>query len=192
MALHRELGSLQEKVLLYLAENPNQHKQSIQKALPSKQYGAILHAVNSLEKSGYIESVETRSEKNVKMKLYSLSEKGIRYALSKASEDSILKILDVYKQKFSINEFFLSEYKRLGHELFFKQFKFMMKSLPLLENKNKDEAIQQMLFLAIKIHENLSLQEKKQRLKELIDFFPEAKRYAKDTKKLLDELFRDV
>ena len=64
MALHRELGSLQEKVLQYIAENPNQHKQGIQKAMPSKQYGSILHAVNAFEKAEYIEPEEKRSEKN--------------------------------------------------------------------------------------------------------------------------------
>lgn len=192
MALHRDLGSLQEKVLDYLAENPNQHKQSIQKAIPSKQYGSILHAVNALEKAGYVESEDTLSEKNVPMKLYSCTDKGIQYALTKASEDSVLKILDAYKKKFSVNEFFLSEYKRLGHDRFFLFFKIMMKSLPILEKKDKDEAAQQMLFLAMKTQENLSPKEQKQMLKEITDQFPEAKKSAKEAKKRLDELFGDI
>jgi hypothetical protein len=74
------------------------------------------------------------------MKLYSVSDKGIQYALSKPSGDSVLKILEANKQKFSVNGFFfLSEHKRLGHDLLFQNFGIMMKSLPLLENKDKEE-----------------------------------------------------
>jgi len=67
MALAKELGRLQEKILFYIAEKPGQHKQAIQKSMPSKQYGSILNSVNALEKSGYIQSEEERSLKNVKM-----------------------------------------------------------------------------------------------------------------------------
>jgi hypothetical protein len=79
MALHRELGSLQMQVLDFIAKNPDQHKQSIQKGISSKDYGSVLNAVNALEKSGFIESIKEPSEKNVPIKLYNCTEKGFQF-----------------------------------------------------------------------------------------------------------------
>ena len=56
--IFKELGCLQEKVLFYLAENPEKHKKGIQQGIshPADQYGSIKNAVDALEKIGFIES----------------------------------------------------------------------------------------------------------------------------------------
>ena len=66
--IFKELGNLQEKVLFFLAENPENHKQGIQQGInhPTDQYGSVKNAVDILEKFGYLESKITASQKNVK------------------------------------------------------------------------------------------------------------------------------
>ena len=69
--IFKELGSLQEKVLFFLAENPENHKKAIQQGIghPDGQYGSVLNAIEPLEKLGYVESKEGLSKKNVKIKI---------------------------------------------------------------------------------------------------------------------------
>jgi len=55
--IFKELGSLQEKVLFFLAENPENHKQGIQQGInhPAEQYGSVSKAVDALKNMGLIE-----------------------------------------------------------------------------------------------------------------------------------------
>ena len=70
--IFKELGSLQEKALFFLAENPENHKQEIQQGIshPTDQYASIKNAVDMLEKFGYLESKKIASQKNVQIKIY--------------------------------------------------------------------------------------------------------------------------
>jgi DNA-binding PadR family transcriptional regulator len=83
--IFKELGSLQEKVLFSVTENPQNHKQAIQQGIKhsAEQYGSVLKAVDAFEKLGFVESKKTSSQKKVQIKIYSCTDSGIFYALAK-------------------------------------------------------------------------------------------------------------
>ena len=95
----KDLGSVQQKVLFFLAENPDEHKQAIQQGLkyPSKQYSSVLKAVSALEKLGYVESRNETPDKNVKIKVYHCTEAGVLYVLCKNPYADFVRFLDAYK-----------------------------------------------------------------------------------------------
>lgn len=190
MSLLKELGSLQVKILKYLAENPKQHKQNIQNGIghPSSQYGSISKAVDSLEKMGYIESEKGLSKKQVEISLYSCTEVGAWYALSKIPNIETLKVLDNYKEKYSAFDFFRKEHDRMPHELFTKYWNVMMQSTPLLEKSGK-EAVNQMMYLIMSMLNQFTLEESAELIKQTIEYFPESKKMI-DKLDLLQKLIK--
>ena len=140
--IFKELGSLQEKVLFFLAENPENHKQAIQQGIqyPSEQYGSVLKAVDTLEKSDYIKSKEIKSQKNVKIKIYNCTELGVFYALTRNSDANILKILDTHKDKIEFCKQFRAIYDVWGHDHFAMFVKDMSEFLPMVQKNGVEQA----------------------------------------------------
>jgi DNA-binding PadR family transcriptional regulator len=188
--IFKELGSLQEKVLFYLAENPDNHKQGIQQGIahPTDQYGSISKAVDALEKFGYIESKEAISQKKVKIKIYGCTESGVFYALTKNQFANVLKILDSYKSKVKFCESFRQLYDTWGHEHFVMYLRDVGYALPIIQ-KNGIEAA--MPILLMKILEEMKKIDKKTRTKNAkaaLGLFPESKKWLTEWKNNLDEL----
>lgn len=128
MSKHKEVGSLEKKVLYYLAENCDHfHKQKIQKGIgyPSEQYGSVLKAVNSLERKQFIKSEMGESEKGRVIKLYSCTEKGVSYTIAHNPEADIPLILDNYEKEYSIFGHFRYQYEIWGHDLFIKFYNYI-------------------------------------------------------------------
>jgi len=172
MSILKDLGNLQKKIIFYLAENPKQHKETIQKKLEHKYYGAVLNAVRRLEKSGFLVSEKARSKKNVKIKLYSCSEKGVFYALIKNEKANVLKILENYKD-YRVVKRLREVCDMLGEEVFVKLLRFVQPFLPLVESLNVEEACGCAVGYALKHLEKLG------ELKEVIEKSPRAGELAR-------------
>jgi DNA-binding PadR family transcriptional regulator len=188
--IFKELGSLQEKVLFYLAENPDNHKQGIQQGIahPTDQYGSISKAVDALEKFGYIESKEGISQKKVPIKLYHCTESGVFCALTKNQSANVLRILDSYKLRVKFCDSFRQLYDAWGHEHFIMYLRDIGYALPIIQ-KNGIEAA--MPILLMKILEEMKKIDKKTRTKNAkaaLGLFPESKKWLTEWKNNLDEL----
>lgn len=188
MSLLKDLGSLQLKILEFLAENPYNHRQAIQQKIgyPPVQYASIHHAVTALEKMGYIESKEGISEKKVKIKLYSCTEIGVFYVLSryKTLNPTVLRIFEAYHGKYPIIDFFLRKYRTTGAEFFTTFYGLVVPSLPFFQ-KGRDEGINQLLLLMSATADNL---EWEKFLKDYLDYFPGSRKSLQKLRNLLNEL----
>jgi DNA-binding PadR family transcriptional regulator len=91
------LGSLQAKVLVYLAKNPKEHIQAIQFGMNSSNYGAIHNAIKSLEKKKYVQFEKGYSDKNIEINYYNCTEKGVSFALLYADKEEVKTILEINK-----------------------------------------------------------------------------------------------
>ena len=172
MSLLKDLGNLQKKIVFYLAENPKQHKEAIQKELKHKYYGAVLNAVKQLEKFGFLVSKRAKSQKNVRIKLYSCSEKGVFYALVKNENADVLKILGNYKDYHVVRR--LREVcDMLGEEVFVRLLKQAQPFLPIAETMGVEVAVGQAFSYFMKYPEKLD------GLKEAIEKSPKAKEMVK-------------
>ncbi|MBM3292408.1 hypothetical protein FJY84_06985 [Candidatus Bathyarchaeota archaeon] len=187
MSLLKDLGSLQLKILEFLAENPNNHRQGIQQKIgyPAEQYASINNAVIALEKMGYIESKEGLSEKKVKIKLYSCTDTGVFYILSrnKFINPTVLTIINAYSNKYQIINFYKELYEK-DSKFFSNFYNILVSSLPFFQ-KGKDEGIYQLLLI-------LSINNEKLDwivfLKSYFEYFPESKNTLINLRNLLDQL----
>jgi len=185
--IFKELGSLQEKVLFHLAENPRMNTQTIQKNLgyPPAQYPNILKAVKALEKAALIQSEEGKSKKNVPIRLYKCTQEGVFYALARNPNADVLKILDAYK---SLDEFFKSMrrlYDVCGHDIFAKFVKDVDEFLPMIQRDGAEKAIP---FMFMKIMVQLSDLDSKKRIefvKETMKQFPHVREMLKEWNKAI-------
>jgi hypothetical protein len=125
----KELGELQEKIIQYLAKNPESHNQKIQKGInhAPDQYGSIHNATRTLERQGYIKFVKGLSEKKVEIKKYSLTGSGLIYTLMR-HPDVISELGDVYVNEYPTITYFQTQYRCLGHDLAMKAFKLLLQS----------------------------------------------------------------
>jgi DNA-binding PadR family transcriptional regulator len=187
--IFKELGSLQEKVLLYLAQNPENCKQAIQHGIkhPSDQYGSISKAVDTLEKLGYIESKEGVSQKKVKIKLFYCTESGVFYALTHLS-DNILEVLDVYKSRVDFCKSFRQLYDVWGQDHFLMYLKDIGKFLPIVQKDGVEVAMPYLLMLILDEMKKIDPKDGKRNAKEAMKLFPESKVWLKEWKRNLDEL----
>ena len=187
--IFKELGSLQEKVLFYLAQNPENCKQAIQQGIqhPSDQYGSISKAVDTLEKLGYIKSKEGISQKKVKIKLFYCTESGVFYALTHSS-DNILEVLDAYKSRVDFCKSFRQLYDVWGQDHFVMYVKDIGKFLPIVQKDGIEVAMPYLLMLILEEMKKIDPIARKRNAKEAMKLFPESKTMLKEWKKNLDEL----
>ena len=188
--IFKELGSLQEKVLFYLAENPENHKQGILQGIahPAEQYGSIVKAVDALEKFGYIKSKEATSQKNVKIKIYYCTESGVFYALTKNQSADVLKILDAYKSTVQFCSSFRQLYSAWGQEHFIMFLRDIGYVLPIIQKNGMDVAMPVLLMKILEQMKSIDQKTRKKNAKEAMKLFPESKTWLKEWKKNLDEL----
>jgi DNA-binding PadR family transcriptional regulator len=188
--IFKELGSLQEKVLFFLAENPEKHKQAIQQGIqhPSEQYGSVLKAVDTLEKLEFIKSKEIKSQKNVQIKIYNCTELGVFYALTRNSDANFLKILDAYKSQIEFCQQFQELYKAWGHDHFASFLKNMRDFLPMVQKNGIEEAMPYLLMKMVNLMQSLDPKTRKKNAKEAMKQFPHTKQMLKDIRKNINEL----
>jgi len=184
------LGSLQQKSLYFLAENPENHKQAIQQGInhPADQYGSVSKAVDSLEQSGFIISRETMSQKNNKIKLFRCTDEGVLYALARNPSCNILKVLDSYKEKMEFCKQFRALYDVWGQKhmtLFLKE---LGEFLPMVHSKGFDYATPYLVMNFVKLQQTLDPKTKKNNVKGAMNQFPKSKKMLKEMKKKIDEL----
>jgi DNA-binding PadR family transcriptional regulator len=187
----RKLGSLQEKVLFFLAENPRNHKQAIQKGIeyPDDQYGSVSNAVDALEKLKFITYKKGMSEKKVEIKFYSCTEEGVTYSLANNSDADLKKILTLYKEYPFIG--LLKTNYETDRDLFNIMFNRMVQVLPMLGRRKPEEIIGYILMAFVQDTENLSFKQKVDMLKRLRKFSPQAKEAIYVIKKLFDQVQGD-
>lgn len=184
------MGSLQQKSLYFLAENPENHKQAIQQGInhPADQYGSVSKAVDSLEQSGFIISRETRSQKNNKIKLFRCTDEGVLYALARNPSCNILKVLDSYKEKMEFCKQFRALYNVWGQKhmtLFLKE---LGEFLPMVHSKGFDYATPYLLIKFAKLQKTLDPKTKKNNVKEAMSQFPKTKKMLKEMQKNINDL----
>jgi hypothetical protein len=188
----KELGNLQEKILFYLAENPDKHKQAIQKGInhPLDQYSSIQNAVKSLSKMGYLESKKALSLKKLTIELYSCTEVGLIYALGKNSNANIQRILTEYQSKNLMYKSFLGICNELGKEEIARFFNGLVDFLPMIQAEGLEKALT--LFIVKLMANNKGIDERKRikNAKVWLKYFPDRKPVIKDWHDNIKDLLR--
>jgi DNA-binding PadR family transcriptional regulator len=186
----KELGSLQEKTLFFLAENPENHKQGIQQGInhPAEQYGSVSKAVDALEKFGFIAAIEGVSQKNQIIKIYSCTESGVFYVLTRNSSAKPVEILEAYKTKVSWCKSLRQLYDVWGHDHFMAYFRDVGDILPIIQKKGVAEAMPYMFFKAVKLTHSIDKKRRNRNVKEALKLFPENKEMLKEWRKNIDEV----
>ena len=188
--LFKELGSLQEKVLFFLAENPENHKQGIQQGInhPAEQYGSVSKAVDALEKFGFVAAIEGVSQKNLKIKIYSCTESGVFYALTRNPSAKPVEIFEANKDKVSWCKSLRQLYDVWGHDHFMAYFRDVGDILPIIQKKGVAEAMPYMFFKAVKLTHSIDKKTRNRNVKEALKLFPENKEMLKEWRKNINEV----
>jgi DNA-binding PadR family transcriptional regulator len=186
----KELGSLQEKVVFFLAENPENHKQAIQKGIehPNDQYGSVLKAVDAVEKLGYIEFQKTQSQKNVEIKVYKCTELGIFYALARNRSANIVKIFDSYETQVEFCRPFRTLYDVWGHDHFALFLRNLGEFLPMAQKNGVEQAVPYLLMKLVQQAQSVDPKTRKKNVKEVLKQFPKANQTLKDWRKNIDDV----
>jgi hypothetical protein len=185
----KELGNLQERVLFFLSENPDNNKQAIQKGIshPSDQYGSVLNAVNALEKIGYIQAKSGFSKKKVPISLYNCTDLGVFYALSKNPNGDAQKLLSAYGDRETWKSV-KALYDEVGHETFASIFKDASDFIPMISKDGFENAL---IFLFARSYirsRKLNPKTRRKTVKAAIKCFPELKSYLKEWRDSIDEI----
>jgi DNA-binding PadR family transcriptional regulator len=189
----KELGSLQEKILFHLAENPDKNAQEIQKDIdyPSSQYGNVNTTVKGLEKLGYIKSKGGKSKKNLEIKLYSCTENGVFYALAKNPKANIKSIITTYENEYPVFVPFLELYSVMGKERIAKFFENSL-DLALIANKEGyDKAISSLLIKVLNEVRDLDKKTRKKFAKKTMKLFPKTHQMMIEWKKTLNYVLEE-
>jgi len=188
--IFKELGSLQEKALFFLAENPENHKQGIQQGInhPAEQYGSVSKAVDALEAFGFVEANEALSQKNVRIKTYSCTESGLFYALTRNPSANATKIFEAYESKIDWCKQLKQLYTVWGHDHFMAYFKDVGDVLPVIQKGGFTEALPILFFRAVKLTHSIDKKTGKRNVKEALKLFPEQKEMLKEWRKNIDEV----
>lgn len=186
----KELGSLQEKVLFYLAENPNKNAQEIQNGIeyPSEQYGNVNKAVKALEKLKFAKSKEGKSQKGVDIKLYSCTENGIFYTLARNPKSDIKKIVGNYKQDYQFFTPFLDLYSVWGKERITKFFENSFEFVLIMKKEGQEKALSFLLMKILDEAQDLDQKTRKRIAREILKRFPKTRQIMREMKKTLDEI----
>ncbi len=188
--IFKELGSLQEKILFFLAENPENHKQGIQQGInhPADQYGSVSKAVDALETFGFVIPKDAVSQKNVKIKTYSCTESGVFYALTRNPSANPVKIFEAYQSKVSWCKSLRQLYDVWGHDHFMAYFRDVGDVLPIVQKKGFAEALPYLFFKAVKLTHSIDKKTGNRNVKEALKLFPETKEVLKEWRKNIDEV----
>jgi len=186
----KDIGSLKEKVLLFLGEHSKMNAQAIQKELgyPPDQYPNILKAVKVLEKLELVKSENGTSAKNVPMRLYSCSDEGIFYVLTKNPNANFLEIFKEYENQSVIVKNLKTLYGLWGQETFSGFLRNISEFLPMILKEGVEAA---MPYMVLKVYAEIHNQDYGKRKKfaaQTMKEFPEVKKFMKEWKKNLDEL----
>ena len=186
----KDIGSLKEKILLFLAENPDKNTQALQKELgyPSTQYPNIMKAVKALEKLELVQSKTGKSMKNVQMKIYSCTEEGVFYVLTKNSNANVLKILDSYKDRINLAKSLRQLYDLWGPEVFIHFLKDMSTFLPLILKEGWDNALPYIVMKGYMGIQNFNSKKRRQIGAQTLKHFPQAKKFMEEWKKNINEI----
>jgi hypothetical protein len=167
-------------------KNPSQHKQAIQKTMPTKEYGSVSNAVQALEDSGYLEHEDAVSLKNVKIKIYRCTKEGLEYALANNSNMDFQKTFESNKERFPIFDFYLKQYQTLGHDLFKKFLKLTMESTVIAGSAGLKKGIMYALISSFSLGEDLNEEEKEKLQRNTVkNLPPEYKKISTDLKRAL-------
>ena len=116
------IGPTQKRVLKYLALNPNQHAQGIQRALgiPDRNYPSVHKALSKLHEQELVEYQEALSNKKVPIKLWRLTEKGISATIAylDLTAEEITEVFKNYSSSEKHQELLKLMLETLGPELF--------------------------------------------------------------------------
>ena len=186
----KELGSLQEKVVFFLAENPENHKQTIQKGIkhPAEQYGSVKKAVDKLEELGYIKSKKAMSQKKVEIKNYECTELGVFYAFARNPNANIPKILDGYESRVEFCKSFRALYNVWGHDNFTMFLRDLGEFLPMVRKHGVELAVPYLLMKILKQMQNIDWKTRKKIVSEALKQFPKNKQMLKDLRKNINEV----
>lgn len=186
----KELGSLQEKVVFFLAENPHNHKQAIQKGIehPSEQYGSVLKAVDAVEKLGYIESKKALSQKKVEIKEYRCTELGVFYSLARNRHADIAKILDSYGDQVEFCKPFRALYNTWGNEHFALFLRNLGEFLPMVQRNGVEQAVPYVLMKMVQLAQTVDPKTRRKNVKETLKQFPKTKKMLQEWRKNIDEV----
>jgi DNA-binding PadR family transcriptional regulator len=177
-------------VLFYLAENPHNHKQAIQKGIEYQpQYGSVLNAVRALEKSGYIKSKKGKSKKKVPIKFFKCTEEGAFYALAKNPNANVLKILDAYKDQYDSYKSLRNLYDAYGQDVFIKFIRDVDEFLPMVQKQGLEKALPLLFMKIVREVNNVNPTERKKIARESMkQLSPQMKKAMKEWAKSINEL----
>jgi DNA-binding PadR family transcriptional regulator len=191
MAQTKNLGTLQEKVLYFLAENPHNHKQAIQKGIehPDDQYGSVLKAVEALKDSGCIKWKKGKSMKKVSIKFYDCTEEGAFYALARNPRANVLKILDAYKDQYDSYKALRNLYDAYGHDLFVKFIRDVDEFLPMVQKQGLEKALPYLFMKIVREASDVDLTQRKRIARESMkQLSPQMKKAMKEWAKSINEI----
>jgi len=188
--IFKELGSLQQKILFYLAENPEKHKQAIQQEInhPSDQYGSISKAVDSLEKSGFVNSKRGKSQKKVDIKIFRCTDQGVLYSLARNPMCNIPRVLDSYKNQVEFCKQFQALYTVWGHEQMNLFLRGLGEFLPMVHSKGIEYAAPYLLMKFAKQWQTIDPETKKRSVKETMKQFPKTTDMLKEMQNNIKDL----
>ena len=184
-----ELGSRQEKVLLWVALNPKKHAKDIQSGIDYPQYGNINIDVKKLTEYGYLNFVEEPSSEKRKriVRKYTCTENGVYYALTKSPDSNIIAILENHIDAYPNLEFLYSEYKRMGEEEFILWLRNFLIFVPMLGKKTFQEIAGDMILFYANMFKQADREERVRIIKSATKNFPNAKQAVKDIQDILRE-----
>jgi hypothetical protein len=185
-----ELGSRQEKVLLWVAKNPKKHAKDIQLGINYPQYGNINTDVKKLTDYGFLTFIEEPSSEKRKriVNKYSCTENGIYYALSKSSDSDIIKILETYRSIYPNLDFFYSEYERMGKEGFILWLRDFLIFVPMLGKNSAEEIISNMLLFYVNKFKESGRDERVRVINSAVKHFPSARKAVDELRSVLKEV----
>jgi hypothetical protein len=184
-----ELGSRQEKVLLWVAMNPKKHAKDIQSGINYPQYGNINTDVKKLTEYGYLSFIEEPSSEKRKrvVKKYSCTENGVYYALSKSPDKKIIKILENYINVYPNLDFLYSEYKRMGEKDFILWLRNFLIFVPMLGKKSFDEIVTDMILFYANQFKEMDRKDSVRLIRSAIKNFPNTENAVEKILSILNE-----
>jgi len=186
-----KLGSLREKIIFYLSENPNLNAQALQRALeyPPNQYPNILKALKTLEKTGLIKSKGGKSKKKVPIRLYRCTDNGILYALARNPKANALKTINAYENTEEIAKTFRACYDIMGPELFVKFVEDVDEFMLMIQKDGIENVAPYIVMRSMIQTSHLDIDTRTRIVKELFKQFPQTKQVLKDWSDYISKLF---
>jgi hypothetical protein len=188
----KQLGSLREKILFHLSENPNLNAQAVQKNLeyPQNQYPNILNALKTLEKLELLTSKLGKSKKNVQIRLYRCTFDGVLFALAENPNARALNILNAYQSLDKTTNSLRKFYDIWGNEVFTAFVRSFHEYLPIIHKDGLEKVIPMILMTSAKQTQNLDQETKIEKSSETIKLFPEAEKVLQEWGDSINKVLR--